>query len=135
VIVGGVKLWHVDTDFFKSRLHSDIRRALSQDDPTWTLFDQAGEDYMRQVTAEELVIKPGGKRVWTVPKSRANHYLDCEVLAAAAAYVHRTKWSRQFIAQGAPRAVDADAAPSSPAALPRPAGGYIQRPQGSYFRR
>jgi phage terminase large subunit GpA-like protein len=51
----------------------------------WTTHSEVDEDYCRQIVAEELVVKPSGKRVWICPNHRANHYFDCEVLARAAA--------------------------------------------------
>jgi phage terminase large subunit GpA-like protein len=131
-IPGGLKLWHVDTDHFKTWLHAEIRRSVEDDDPTWSLNSAADENYMRQITSEELVIKPGGRRIWTVPKSRANHLLDCEVLARAAAYIHRAKWAGQFHAvRGEETDAPREAAPAAPAA----SAGYFRRPQGSYIRR
>lgn len=136
VIVGGLNLWHVDTDHFKTWLHGAIRRALEEDDPAWTLHAEADEDYARQLVSEELVIKPSGQRVWILPGKRANHYLDCEVLARAAAYVHRAQ-----IGQGAAMAAEQGALPAPrgdtprPPAVDRPADSYFRIERGSYFRR
>ncbi len=87
VIKNGVKLWHLDTDYFKRWIHSRIRRDPDQPGG-WFLHEDAGEDYCKQIVSEELVIKPSGKSTW-VKRSRANHYLDCEVGALAAAIVER----------------------------------------------
>ncbi|MBX9740765.1 MAG: phage terminase large subunit family protein [Beijerinckiaceae bacterium] len=135
IVPGGLRLWHVDTDHFKSRLHADMRTAVEQDDPTFTLHADTGDDYLRQVTAEALIVKPNGARVWTVAKSRDNHLFDCEVLAMAAAYIHRGKWAGDFTAQGARQASAARPAPAdqAPAAPPAP-GGYFRRPEGPYIR-
>lgn len=84
VIKGGVTLWHVDTDHVKSWIHAQI--ALPEGtERQWTTHSQIDEDYCRQIVAEELVVKPSGRRVWVIPNHRANHYFDCEVLARAAA--------------------------------------------------
>lgn len=138
VVPGGLRLWHVDTDHFKTRLHTEMRIAMEQDDPAFSLHAATDDEYMRQVTAEELIVKPGGARVWTVPKSRANHLFDCEVLAMAAAYIHRGKWAGDFTAQARlPRVSNAPAAPAAPAEVEAaaPAGSsYFRRPEGSYIR-
>lgn len=131
---GGLKLWHVDTDHFKTWLHAEVRRALEQDDPTWALHAETTEDYMRQVVAEELIVKPSGRRIWTVPKSRANHYLDCEVLARAAAYIHRGRLLASFQAPATASAPADEPAPAVPPAA-RPENSYFRVGQGSYFRR
>jgi len=78
----GLKLWHIDTDHFKQWLHAQIRMPAGEE-PLYHLPQQIDDDYCRQLVAEELVIKPSGKRIWIC--RGANHYLDCEVLARAAA--------------------------------------------------
>lgn len=84
VIRGGVTLWHVDTDHVKSWTHAQI--ALPEGtERQWTTHREVDEDYCKQMVAEELVVKPSGRRVWICPNHRANHYFDCEVLARAAA--------------------------------------------------
>ncbi|MGE4292374.1 MAG: terminase gpA endonuclease subunit [Desulfovibrio sp.] len=52
--------------------------------PMW-LHAEAGEDYIRQLCAEEREDGKNGRSVW-VQKKSANHYLDCEVYAAALAH-------------------------------------------------
>lgn len=135
VVPGGLRLWHVDTDHFKTRLHTEMRIAAEQDDPVFSLHAETSDDYLRQVTAEQLIIKPNGARVWTVPKSRANHLFDCEVLAMAAAYIHRGKWAGDFSAQSARQAAAAAPAPVEQVSAAAPApGGYFRRPEGTYIR-
>lgn len=84
LIKGGVKLCHINTDYFKRWLHSRIRWPLGQPGG-WHLHNETTEDYCRQMVAEELVLKPSGRATW-IRRSRSNHYLDAEVNATAAAY-------------------------------------------------
>lgn len=81
VIKDGVQLWHVDTDYFKTAVYTRIEWPDDQVGG-WHVYRGIDEDYCRQVTAEEVV--PGAKRTWIA--KGANHYLDCEVLAYAAAH-------------------------------------------------
>lgn len=89
----GLELVRLDTDFFKSWVHSRIR--WPDDQPGgWHLFapqsadypDGVTEDYCRQIVSESRVRKPSGGFSW-VQLSRNNHMLDCEALAYAAAYM------------------------------------------------
>lgn len=82
-IKGGVKLFHLNTDYAKRWLHARIRWPEDQDGG-WHLFRETSDAFCRQMIAEELVIKPNGQASWVVT-SRENHYLDCEVNALAAA--------------------------------------------------
>lgn len=80
----GIHLAHVDASYFKSFIHGRI--AWPTDQPgAWHLPADATDDYCEQITAESRVVKPSGAVVW-VRSSKANHYLDCEVLNAAAAH-------------------------------------------------
>ena len=48
------------------------------------LHKAVGMEYIKHVLAEQLIRNRRGHLVWT-QKQRDNHYLDCEVYAAAAA--------------------------------------------------
>jgi phage terminase large subunit GpA-like protein len=85
-IKNGVILYRVDVSYFKSWLYSRVRPAGEGAPDLWHLPREVDEDYMRQVVAEELITKPSGHMIWRCPPTRPNHYLDCEVLATAAAY-------------------------------------------------
>ncbi|RMF84571.1 MAG: hypothetical protein D6744_02820, partial [Planctomycetota bacterium] len=122
VIRGGVRLFHINTDYFKRWLHARIRWPEDQEGGFY-LHAEAGDDYCRHLVAEELVIKPGGKVQW-VRRSRENHYLDCEVLAAAAAYSLNVQ-------QLAP--VEEPGETSEP--QPEPASGPERPPPSRYQRR
>ncbi len=80
---GGLQLWHIDTDYFKTWVHSRIRWPENQSGG-WHVERRCDDEYCKQVTAEEVLILPSGRRVWRTTRAD-NHYLDCEVLAAAAA--------------------------------------------------
>jgi len=85
-IKNGVNLFRVDVSYFKSWLYSRIRPAGEGAVDLWHVPRGVDEEYCRQVVAEELITKPSGQMIWRCPPTRPNHYLDCEVLAAAAAY-------------------------------------------------
>ncbi len=119
VIKGGVRLFHLNTDYFKRWIHGRIR--WPEDQPGgWHLHYATSEDYCKQIVSEELVLKASGRSTW-VRKSRNNHYLDCEVNATAAAYslnVHKLS----------PLSSAASSPTTSPAGQPsRPRSGYERR--------
>lgn len=125
-VKGGVLLWHIDTDHFKSWIHSRIRQPEGVE-PDFLLDAGTDEDYCRQMVNEQVVVKPSGRRVWV--ERGANHYFDCEVLARAAAVslqVHALK------------DVQTDQRPSvSPEDVQNQGfvSGVNSRPQGSFFSR
>lgn len=84
IIKNGIRLCHIDTDYFKRWIHGRVNWPENQPGG-WHLHAQVTEEYARQIVAEELIIKASGQAVW-VRKSKDNHYLDCEVGATAAAY-------------------------------------------------
>lgn len=81
---GSLELIHLNSDFFKSLVHAKIRLPDDHAE-AWHLPEDITEDYCRQIVSETRIISPVGKPVW-VRKSRNNHFLDCEAMAAAAAY-------------------------------------------------
>lgn len=83
IIKGGVKLWHLNSDYYKSLIHARIRWP-SGEPGGFHLCEDADEDYCRQMVSEEVRTLSTGRRKW-VQTSRDNHYLDCEVGAYAAA--------------------------------------------------
>ena len=90
-IKNGLQLWHVDTDYFKSWAHGRLNWDLTQPG-AWHLPEDATDDYCRQLVNESVIVSPNGKRTWK--EHGANHYLDCEMLNAGAAYmlqVHRLR--------------------------------------------
>lgn len=81
----GQQLWHVDTGYFKTLVHSRI--DWPQDQPgAWAIPSDTPDEYCRQIVAESKIVLPSGKTVWK-RHDRENHAFDCEVYAAAAAKV------------------------------------------------
>lgn len=81
----GLDIVLLDTDYMKSFVHQRIR--WPEDQPgAWHLSSDANEDYCRQIVAEARIKGPNGKGQWVL-RSRENHFLDCEALAYAAAYM------------------------------------------------
>ncbi len=80
-----VGLIMLDTDFFKSLVHSRIKTPLSAPG-AFHLHGEADEDYARQVLSEVRVVSPGKPKAQWKRLRRDNHYFDCEALAAAAGY-------------------------------------------------
>lgn len=84
-----LELIHLNSDFFKTMVHSRIRLADGMPE-AWYLPEDITEDYCRQITSEARGMSPAGRPVWT-RISRNNHFLDCEALAAAAGYQLRVQ--------------------------------------------
>ena len=118
-VKGGVKLCHLNTDFFKRWIHGRIKWPLDQSGG-WHLHNQTTEDYARQVVAEELVTRASsGRMVWVV-RDRNNHYLDCEVNAVAAAYSLNMHKLQEL---GEEEAAESSSAPE----VSRESSGYARR--------
>ena len=81
----GLDLIWLDTDHFKSWVHERIR--WEPDKPgAWLLPVDTTDDYCKQIVSEARVKKPNGQPQW-VPRSRENHFLDCEAMQAAAGHM------------------------------------------------
>lgn len=93
---GLLTLRMIDTFELKRRLHWRLTRLDEREDKDGNLLPadshrfflnaDTGMDYVRQLTAEELHKDRRGKYYWKQVR-RDNHYLDCEVYAAACADV------------------------------------------------
>lgn len=93
----GYKIWPVSPNLGKSELYGWLRlpQPSSETDgafpPGFCHFPEYGEDYFKQLTAEQLVPhrnrKGFTKLEWEMIPNRQNHYLDCRVYARAAAAV------------------------------------------------
>lgn len=80
----GLRLLRLDPGHWKSTVHE--RLELAGDVPgCMHLNADADEDYRCQLVAEQKVIGPTGHVIW-VPVQKANHFLDCEAMAHAAAF-------------------------------------------------
>lgn len=119
----GLTLFRLDTDHWKSWVHERLRYPPDQPG-AWHLHEETTDEYCQQIVSEARITSPTGQPVW-VQRSRENHFLDCEALAAAAAFqlsAHRLgPNARRRTADGEGRAfpvpdANADAAPLPPAA-------------------
>ena len=82
VIPGGLRLFLLNTDQLKDALH--YRIGIAQGEPgAWHLHEDVGEEYARQIIAEEKRIDRRGKATWHA--TGANHLLDAEIYAMGAA--------------------------------------------------
>lgn len=92
----GIQLVLVDGGKYKDMIAARMRRPNGPG--SWMVHKGCDLDYAEQIAAEEkIVTQSGGRPVarW-VPKSShaANHYLDCEVYAAAAADIRDVRLLR-----------------------------------------
>lgn len=88
----GLQLWHLDSDYFKSWVHTRLQWPTDQPG-AWHLPFDVTDDYCQQVTAEARVVKPSGRVAW-IRIRKENHFLDCEALNVAAAHslgIHRQR--------------------------------------------
>lgn len=92
VIPGGLVLWNINTNQYKDKLN---RLITSRDPVKWHIFKNHTEEYLNQMASEHKVLirnKTTGraKELWQKKKEAiANHYLDAEVYALAAADIIR----------------------------------------------
>jgi phage terminase large subunit GpA-like protein len=108
----GISLAHVDASHFKSFVHGRITWPVDQPG-AWHLPADATDDYCEQITAESRVVKSSGNVIW-IRSKKANHYLDCEALNAAAGHVLNV----HSIVRARPK----PEAEPAPATAPRPKG-------------
>lgn len=88
----GGRVWPVSTGIAKTEFYGFLRleRKPGQSDPAgFVRFPEYGEEWFRQITAEQLTAKKtkrGYVRLeWSILPGRQNHALDCRVYARAAA--------------------------------------------------
>ena len=78
---GTVRLWLVDTDYFKDLFH--CRMQIKAGDPgALYLHSETYVDYAKQIVAEEKKRDRSGKYSWQHVRGQ-NHYFDAEVYASA----------------------------------------------------
>ena len=82
--IDGNTLIIVNTDYVKTWLQARIRWPADQPGG-WHLHSKVDNEYCRMMVAEEVVVKPSGRRIWVRRPGYENHYLDCEILAQVAA--------------------------------------------------
>ncbi len=106
-----VKLWHLDTNYLKSWIYASIERPPGEPQ-IWHSHAQVTEDYAKQLVSEERLIEASGEVVWL--ELGANHYLDCEAEAFAAA-LSLNVWA---LRHDDPVPADAPPTPENPATRP-----------------
>jgi phage terminase large subunit GpA-like protein len=79
-------LLHIDSDFFKSLVHSRLR-AVDGAPGAIYLPEDATDDYCQQLVSEWRAISPDNSKAYWIVRNRRNHFLDAEALAAAAGYM------------------------------------------------
>jgi len=92
VIKSGLVLWNLNVSQYKDK----INRLIATRDPhKWHIFRNPTDEYLNQFTSEHKVLVRNrntgrAKEVWQKKKTAmANHYLDAEVYAVAAADIIR----------------------------------------------
>lgn len=151
----GVELWFVGVDEIKSTLYAwlGIEEPLDPEEgypPGWLHFPEWGEEYFRQLCAEQIVARTvhGLRRYSWEKVYERNEALDCNVYAFAAASLlglqrwSAERWTQSFEALGSvpspapgrppavqhkpetPPKVEASREPS------RPRGGYLSGYRG-----
>jgi phage terminase large subunit GpA-like protein len=81
----GLDLVRLDTDHWKSWVHERLRWPEDRAG-AWMVCKGVDDDYCHQIVSEARIKNPTGKVEW-VPRSRHNHFLDCEAMQAAAGYL------------------------------------------------
>jgi phage terminase large subunit GpA-like protein len=107
----GLELIRLDTDHWKSFVHERLKWPRDQQG-AWHLHNEVTEDYCRQLVAEARIVLPTGKPQW-IERSRENHFLDAEAMAAAAGYLLNVQHLR-----GGASPSPAEQGASAPAAAP-----------------
>ena len=80
-----INLVHINSDYFKGLVHSRIKTPIGQTGAFY-MHSDADEEYARQVVSETRTIEAGVSKPKWVKLRKDNHFLDCEALAAAAAF-------------------------------------------------
>ncbi len=94
-IPGGLRLWHIDTSYFKDKISRLVRNTSFDYPAVWHLHKDPSEEYLRQFCGEHKVIirdkKTGRAREeWhTISVHTQSHFFDTECYAIAAAEMIR----------------------------------------------
>lgn len=141
----GTKVWPVCVSMAKSEFYGWLRLDISPEtgEPAgYCHFPQYGDDYFKQLTAEQLVAHKTRKgflrMVWELIPGRMNHVLDARIYARAAAFVagldrfKDSDWASRESMLGVTREVPvasliAPAPRNSPAPGPAPAPSPAKR--------
>jgi phage terminase large subunit GpA-like protein len=143
----GYKVWPVGASIAKTELYGWLGLRIAEGEPPpdgYCHFPEYGEDYFKELTAEHLVTVSGKKgrlprREWRIQPGRENHFLDCRVLARAAAAVQgidRVGQGKKARGPRSPAPSPSSPPPQPPSEAPTPPPartGYWQgggRPRG-----
>jgi phage terminase large subunit GpA-like protein len=90
LIPGGLKLWTIDTSFYKDKIQRLIRNTALDSPSGFYLHKDPPAEYLQQMCSERKEIQRDKKgRVWEewvpVRRKAPNHFLDCEVYVMALA--------------------------------------------------
>jgi phage terminase large subunit GpA-like protein len=128
----GLDLIRLDPDHWKSFVHERLKWPRDQQG-AWHLNSEVTEDYCRQLVAEARIVLPTGKPQW-IERSRENHFLDAEAMAAAAGYMLNVQHLRGGSPSPAEQGASAPtAAPTSAPALPPAAVAAATVPKKNRF--
>jgi phage terminase large subunit GpA-like protein len=129
----GARVWPVCVSMAKSEFYGFVRLEVHPEtgEPAgFCHFPQYGEEYFKQITAEQLVAHKTRKGfvrlVWELIPGRANHALDARNYARAAAFVagldrfRETDWLAKEHMLGVPEVVPTESV-VAPASAPSPA--------------
>lgn len=128
----GCKLWNVGVGVAKAELYGWLQLPVPTVEGApypagFCHFPEYGEDFFKQLTAEQLVAVTNKrthvtKHEWHVIPNRENHALDCRVYARAAASLAGLDNRMPEKASAAPvTVVDSDPPPAAPQSTPPPA--------------
>ena len=126
VIPGGLVLWNLNVTQYKDKIN---RLVTSQNPGKWHIFKNPADDYLTQFTSEHKVLIRNrttgkAKEVWQKKKeAAANHYLDAEVYALAAADIIRALNMRK---EDSPRV-------HQPVTDESGRGGWLRKTKGSWI--
>ena len=126
VIPGGLVLWNLNVTQYKDKIN---RLVTSQNPAKWNIFRKPSDDYLLQFTSEHKVLIRNrttgkAKEVWQKKKeSAANHYLDAEVYALAAADIIRALNMRREDAPRVHQVVQEENIRK----------GWLRKPEGSWL--
>jgi len=126
VIPGGLVLWNLNVTQYKDKIN---RLVTSQNPCKWHIFKNPADDYLAQFTSEHKVLIRNrttgkAKEVWQKKKeAAANHYLDAEVYALAAADIIRALNMRR---EDTPRV-------HQPAGEEHGRGSWLRKTKGSWI--
>jgi phage terminase large subunit GpA-like protein len=151
----GYKVWPIATNLAKSELYGWLAlnpptsEALAEGrpfPPGFCHFPEHGEEYFKQLTAEQLVSHRSHKGyttfAWELIPGRENHYLDARVYARSAAAVvgldrfRESDWATLERGLGIepPPAAPTPPPPAAPPQIPTGRSSWLKRRDGNWLK-